>query len=47
MYIKCGDFSYSVRVFVGVSSKDLVIWKIMIRGCNYNDYFRKVLVVFF
>ncbi|KAJ8900491.1 hypothetical protein K2173_025268 [Erythroxylum novogranatense] len=46
MYAKCGDLESSFRVFDGTWNKELITWRIIIRGCIDNGCPRKGLDIF-
>lgn len=46
MYAKCGDLESSLRLFEGVSDKNVVSWTSVITGCNQNGHPEHGLVVF-
>ncbi|KAL6569506.1 hypothetical protein OROMI_014020 [Orobanche minor] len=47
MYSKCGDLEAALKVFKHMGEKDIVSWRIMIRGCAENERPRKALEIFF
>ncbi|KAL6495488.1 hypothetical protein OROGR_030051 [Orobanche gracilis] len=47
MYSKCGDLEAALKVFKYMVEKDIVSWRIMIRGCAENGRPRKALEIFF
>ncbi|EYU32118.1 hypothetical protein MIMGU_mgv1a019324mg, partial [Erythranthe guttata] len=46
MYSKCRDLEAALRVFKHMQNKDMVSWRIMIRGCVVNNKPKKALEIF-
>ncbi|KAI3444546.1 hypothetical protein Pfo_001211 [Paulownia fortunei] len=46
MYSKCRHLEAALQVFKHMQNKDIVSWRIMIRGCVENDRPRKALEIF-
>ncbi|GFP91519.1 pentatricopeptide repeat-containing protein at2g29760 chloroplastic [Phtheirospermum japonicum] len=47
MYSKCGHLEAALKVFEHMGNKDIVSWRIIIRGCVENEMPRKALEIFF